>query len=202
MDAIIKSACGENIKNSSFKNYKSISIKLFNIINKNKYNENMKDEEIMIGFGKVVNKFHTLKNYLDDGINCFKTTTKKNYINNLLNVILKINNINNYCIKKKNALNQIKTDIKEYWCNLRQDLDTINIEKKKIKEQNELEKNNNSEEEEEEQLEEEKQLKQLEEEKEEKEDNLEISIKKWIINKEIKYLEQKIKSLYQDINNL
>ncbi len=77
MDAIIKSACADNIKNTSFKNYKSISIKLFNIINKNKYNENMKDEEIMIGFGKVINKFETLKNYLEDGINSFKTTTKK-----------------------------------------------------------------------------------------------------------------------------
>lgn len=137
MEVIIKSACADNIKNSSFKNYKSISIKLFNIINKNDYNENMSEEEIMIGFGKVINKFYTLQQYLEEEKNNFKTTTKKNYINNLLNVILKIENIENYCIKKKKKLEQIKIDIRNYWEVLRKNLDTA----KKNKD-NEIEKNN------------------------------------------------------------
>ena len=140
MEAIIKTACGDNIKNSSFKNYKSISIKLFNIINKNNYNENMSEEEIMIGFGKVINKFYTLQTYLEEEKNNFKTTTKKNYINNLLNVILKIENIENYCIKNKKKLEQIKIDIRNYWEALRKNLDIINTAKKN--KDNEIEKNN------------------------------------------------------------
>tara|TARA_Y100000004_G_C8839116_1_gene379689 strand:+ start:224 stop:883 length:660 start_codon:yes stop_codon:yes gene_type:complete len=140
MEAIIKTACADNIKNSSFKNYKSISIKLFNIINKNDYNENMSEEEIMIGFGKVINKFYTLQSYLEEEKNNFKTTTKKNYINNLLNVILKIENIEKYCIKKKKKLEQIKIDIRNYWEALRKSLDTINTAKKN--KDNEIEKNN------------------------------------------------------------
>lgn len=138
MDEILRTGCAENIKNSSFKNYKSISIKLFNIINKkNNYNENMSEEEIMIGFGKLVNKFFSLQEYLEDEKNNFKTSTKKNYINNLLNIILKINNIDNYCIKKKKKLEEIKLAIKNYWIKLRKDIDIINLAKKQ---QNEIEK--------------------------------------------------------------
>lgn len=138
MDEILRTGCAENIKNSSFKNYKSISIKLFNIINKkNNYNENMNEEEIMIGFGKLVNKFFSLQEYLEDEKNNFKTSTKKNYINNLLNIILKINNIDNYCLKKKKKLEEIKLAIKNYWIKLRKDIDIINLAKKQ---QNEIEK--------------------------------------------------------------
>lgn len=138
MDEILRTGCAENIKNSSFKNYKSISIKLFNIINKkNNYNENMSEEEIMIGFGKLVNKFFSLQEYLEDEKNNFKTSTKKNYINNLLNIILKINNIDNYCLKKKKKLEEIKLAIKNYWIKLRKDIDIINLAKKQ---QNEIEK--------------------------------------------------------------
>ena len=141
MEAIIKTACADNIKNSSFKNYKCISIKLFNIINKNNnYDENMSEEEIMNGFGKVISKFYTLQQYLEEEKNNFKTTTKKNYINNLLNVILKIENIENYCIKNKKKLEQIKIDIRNYWDNLRKNLDIINTAKKN--KDNEIEKNN------------------------------------------------------------
>ena len=64
----------------------------------------MSEEEIMTGFGKIVNKFETLQKYLEDEKNAFKTTTKKNYINNLLNVILKIKNIDSFCIKKKKKI--------------------------------------------------------------------------------------------------
>jgi len=156
MDAILKTACAENIKNSSFKNYKSISIKLFNIINKNDYNDKMSEEEIMTGFGKIVNKFETLQKYLEDEKNAFKTTTKKNYINNLLNVILKIKNIDSFCIKKKKKLQDIKNAIRLYWELLRKDLDIINVAKKNKQQEldNEIEKNNDpvSEEEEEEKL--------------------------------------------------
>jgi len=143
MDAILKTACAENIKNSSFKNYKSISIKLFNIINKNEYNENMSEEEIMTGFGKIINKFETLQKYLEDEKNGFKETTKKNYINNLLNVILKINDIDKFCIKKKKRLEEIKLAIKTYWHTLR-----LVVENNKKKE-NEIEKSNTESEEEE-----------------------------------------------------
>jgi hypothetical protein len=196
MDAILKTACADNIKNSSFKNYKSISIKLFNIINKNNYNENMNEEELMIGFGKVINKFETLKNYLEDTKNAFKTTTKKNYINNLLNIILKINNIDSFCIKKKKNLEDIKLGIKTYWHTLRKDLNIINLAKNKQQENNEIEKANTESEEEKINLDE------TETEITQEEENLEISIKKWILYKEIKYLEQKITQLYEDINNL
>ena len=138
MDGILKTACADTIKNSSFKNYKSISIKLFNIINKNDYNENMNEEELMIGFGKIINKFDTLKEYLDSDVNNFKITTKKNYINNLLNVILKIKDIDNYCIKKKKKLDELKKDIKDYWIFLRM---LVNDNKKKKLTTNEIEKN-------------------------------------------------------------
>jgi len=139
MDAIIQSGCSETIKNSSFKNYKSISIKLFNIINKTDYNETMSAEDIMIGFGKVVNKFEKLKEYLDSNVNNFKITTKKNYINNLLNVILKIKDIDNYCIKKKKKLDELKKDIKDYWIFLRVLVDDNKKEKNEIEKQKEEE---------------------------------------------------------------
>jgi len=157
MNEILKTACSETIKNSSFKNYKSISIKLFNIINKEHYYENMNHEDIMIGFGRVINKFETLKNYLKDEKNNFKPATKKNYINNLLNVILKINNIDNYCIKHKKKLQDIKNDIRSYWDTLRKELDIINVEKKNKQQEldNEIEKSNTESEEEEEEKDEE-----------------------------------------------
>ena len=139
MDTIIQSGCSETIKNSSFKNYKSISIKLFNIINKTDYHENMSAEDIMIGFGKVVNKFEKLKEYLDSNVNNFKITTKKNYINNLLNVILKIKDIDNYCIKKKKKLDELKKDIKDYWIFLRVLVDDNKKEKNEIEKQKEEE---------------------------------------------------------------
>ena len=142
MDAIIQSGCSETIKNSSFKNYKSISIKLFNIINKTDYHENMSAEDIMIGFGKVVNKFEKLKEYLDSNVNNFKITTKKNYINNLLNVILKIKDIDNYCIKKKKKLDELKKDIKDYWIFLRVLVDDNKKEKNEIEKEKEEEEEN------------------------------------------------------------
>ena len=85
----------------------------------------MNEEEIMIGFGKLVNKFFSLKENLEDEKNNFKTLTKKNYINNLLNIILKINNIDNYCLKKKKKLEEIKLAIKNYWIKLRKDIDIM-----------------------------------------------------------------------------
>ena len=97
----------------------------------------------MTGFGKIVNKFETLQKYLEDEKNAFKTTTKKNYINNLLNVILKIKNIDSFCIKKKKKLQDIKNAIRLYWELLRKNLDIINVAKKnKQQEDNEIEKSN------------------------------------------------------------
>ena len=132
MDEILKTACAETIKDSSFKVYKKTSIKLFNIINdKNFFNEDMNGEDIMKGFGKVINKFEDLKKYLEK--NNLKNTTKKNYINNLLNIILKINNIDNYCIKNKKKLETIKLNIKNYWMELREIVEEKNKENKQKK---------------------------------------------------------------------
>ena len=132
MDEILKTACAETIKDSSFKVYKKTSIKLFNIINdKNFFNEDMVGEDIMKGFGKVINKFEDLKTYLEK--NNLKNTTKKNYINNLLNIILKINNIDNYCIKNKKKLETIKLNIKNYWMELREIVEEKNKENKQKK---------------------------------------------------------------------
>ena len=134
METIIKTAVSENIKESSFKNYKQTSVKLYNIINTKKpHHILMDEEEIMKGFGLVINKFQDLKFYLEDDKNNFKNTTKKNYINNLLNVILKITDIDNFCIKNKKKLEIIKADIRTYWLELRGVVEEKQIEKKHSK---------------------------------------------------------------------
>jgi len=165
MDEILKSGCASSIKNSSFKNYKSISIKLFNIINKKDYHDDMSNEDIMVGFGKVVNKFDKLKEYLDNDKNGFKISTKKNYINNLLNIILRIKDIEKYCIKKKSKLETLKLDIKNYWCFLR-----LLLKEKEMKKQKENEEEEEEEEEEEQEEQEEEEEKEEQEEEEEEED--------------------------------
>ena len=199
MDAIIQSGCSETIKNSSFKNYKSISIKLFNIINKTDYNENMSEEEIMSGFGKVVNKFEKLKEYLDSNVNNFKITTKKNYINNLLNVILKIKDIDNYCIKKKKKLEELKKDIKDYWIFLRMLVDDNKKEKNEIEKEKEEEEND----EEQNEIDEEQNKEQNEEQNEIGEEENYSDINMLIIKTEVKAnLNMKIFKLDCDLSTL
>ena len=51
METIIKTAVSDTIKDSSFKNYKQTSVKLYNIINTKKpHHILMEEEEIMKGF--------------------------------------------------------------------------------------------------------------------------------------------------------
>ena len=128
MDTLLKTAIKENVKDSSYKNYKSTTIKLFNLSNPKKhFTEDMSDGDLLKGLGNIINNFEKLKNHLDT--NDYSSATKKNYINNILNIICKIENIEEHFRYKKMAVKIIE-DIKTYWLSLREIVETKSKEKK------------------------------------------------------------------------
>ena len=128
MDTLLKTAIKENVKPSSYKNYRATTIKLFNLSNPKKhFLEDMSDVNLLKGLGNVINNFQKLKEHLDN--NDYSSATKKNYINNILNIICKIENIEAHFRYKKMA-GKIIEDIKTYWLSLREIVETKSKEKK------------------------------------------------------------------------
>tara|TARA_R110000765_G_scaffold111523_2_gene203304 strand:+ start:186 stop:1166 length:981 start_codon:yes stop_codon:yes gene_type:complete len=128
MDTLLKTAVKDNVKPSSYKNYRATTIKLFNLSNpKKQFLEEMSDNDLLKGLGNIINNFEKLKEYLDN--NDFSSATKKNYINNILNIICKIENIEGHFRYKKLSVKIIE-DIKSYWLSLRAVVETKSKEKK------------------------------------------------------------------------
>jgi len=118
METIIKSVLNEDIKDSSFKNYLSATNKLFNLCNvKKPYKLDMTEKEILSGLGNVINNFKQLHEFLES--NDYSNSTKKNYMNIILNIILKIKDIEKY-FRYKNKSKLIIGEIKDYWLKLRE----------------------------------------------------------------------------------
>ena len=128
MDTLLKTAIKDNVKDSSYKNYRATTIKLFNLSNPKKpFLEDMSDVDLLKGLGNIINNFEKLKNHLDT--NDYSSATKKNYIKNILNIICKIDNIEEHFRYKKMAVKIIE-DIKTYWLGLREIVETKSKEKK------------------------------------------------------------------------
>ena len=128
MDTLLKTAVKDNVKPSSYKNYRATTIKLFNLSNPKKpFLEDMSDTEMLKGLANIINNFEKLKEYLEN--NDFSSATKKNYVNNILNIICKIENIEAQYRYKKLAVKIIE-DIKSYWLSLRAVVETNSKEKK------------------------------------------------------------------------
>lgn len=118
METIIKTVLNEDIKDSSFKNYLSATNKLFNLCNSKKpYKLDMTEKEILSGLGNVINNFKQLHEFLES--NDYSNSTKKNYMNIILNIILKIKDIEKY-FRYKNKSKLIIGEIKDYWLKLRE----------------------------------------------------------------------------------
>jgi len=80
-------------KKSSIKIYREQLKKLYLSVNGNQ-NINME------GLAGVIVNFDIVKKYLDKPENDFSSATKKNYVNNALNIIMYITNITDYYIVK------------------------------------------------------------------------------------------------------
>lgn len=121
LDELLLTAVSDDIKESSYKNYRNITIKLFNIVNKKKlFNPELDEMECRKGLCKVITDFNDIKKFMELPENDFKDNTKKNYVNNVINVIWKIDKLDDQLklsTKKKKILNDT---IKEYWLTLRE----------------------------------------------------------------------------------
>jgi len=123
LDTILKSVLSESIKPSSYKNYRLIIIKLYNIVNTKKlFSNDLSNVDLLKGFSKVVLNYELIKSFLEDKENQIKDNTKKNYINALLNIITKIPDINKYNKLSLKKLKEIKENIDKYWIELRHNI--------------------------------------------------------------------------------
>lgn len=131
LDTILKNVLSENIKVSSYKNYRLIIIKLYNLVNTKKiFHTDLNEIELLKGFSKTVLNYELIINFLENTENQIKDNTKKNYINALLNIITKIPNINKYNKLSLKKLKNIKENIDKYWIQLRHNINenkSINI---------------------------------------------------------------------------
>ena len=77
LDTLLKSVVSENIKPSSFKNYKLISIKLFNLGNKKPFSNDLEETDLIKGFSKCCFNYMNIIDYLQNEENEIKDNTKK-----------------------------------------------------------------------------------------------------------------------------
>ena len=95
-------------KQSSIKIYREQLKKLYQSVNGNQ-------DITMEGLAKIIVNFDMVKNYLDKPENDFSNATKKNYVNNALNIVMYITDINNYYNVKPIKINKIREAITTYW---------------------------------------------------------------------------------------
>jgi hypothetical protein len=125
LDLLLKSVVSENIKPSSFKNYKLISIKLFNLGNKKPFSNDLEETDLIKGFSNCCFNYMSIIDYLQNEENEIKDNTKKNYINTFLNIITKINDITKYNKLSKKKLKITQDYLTDYWSKLRENINTV-----------------------------------------------------------------------------
>ena len=135
LDSIIVEAIKNN-KNEKKKPYtepKQSSIKIYREQVKKLYQSVNGDIPItMEGLAKIIVNFDMVKNYLDKPENDFSTATKKNYVNNALNIVMYITDINNYYNVKPIKINKIREAITTYWEQLIEKVNKQYLENNKV----------------------------------------------------------------------
>ena len=111
-------------KPSSIKIYKEQLKRLYTIVNT--------DTAItMEGLAKIITNFIEIKKILDKSESDYSNNTKKNYINNVLNIILYITDIDKYHKLKPAKLDKITDAIFQYWQELVDKVNNKNLENTK-----------------------------------------------------------------------
>ena len=111
-------------KPSSIKIYKEQLKRLYTIVN-------TETEITMEGISKIITNFVHIKKMLDKSESDYSDNTKKNYINNVLNIILYITDIDKYHKLKPAKLNKITDAIFQYWQELVDKVNNKNLENTK-----------------------------------------------------------------------
>ena len=111
-------------KPSSIKIYKEQLKKLYSIVN-------TETDITMNGISKIITNFIDIKKMLDKSESDYSDNTKKNYINNVLNIILYITDIDKYHKLKSAKLDKITQAITEYWTELVDRVNNKNLENTK-----------------------------------------------------------------------
>lgn len=137
LDKIIVEAIKNNklSKNKEYVEPKPSSIKIYRDQLKKLYQSVNGDIPItMEGLAGVITNFDMVKNYLDKPEYDFSNATKKNYVNNALNIIMYITNIDNYYKVKPIKINKIRDAITTYWEQLIEKVNKQYLENNKVEE--------------------------------------------------------------------
>ena len=86
----------------------------------------------MEGLAGVIVNFDMVKNYLDKEQNDFSNATKKNYVNNALNIVMYITDIDKYYNVKPIKINKIREAITTYWEQLIEKVNKQYLENNKV----------------------------------------------------------------------
>lgn len=137
LDKLIVEAIKNNklSKNKEYVEPKPSSIKIYRDQLKKLYQSVNGDIPItMEGLAKIITNFDMVKNYLDKEQNDFSNATKKNYVNNALNIVMYITNIDNYYKVKPIKINKIREAIQTYWEQLIEKVNKSLLENNKVEE--------------------------------------------------------------------
>jgi len=135
LDKLIVEAIKNNklSKNKEFVEPKKSSIKIYREQLKKLYQSVNDNQDInMNGLAKIIVNFDMVKNYLDKPENDFSNATKKNYVNNALNIIMYITNINDYYKVKPIKINKIREAMQTYWEQLIEKVNKQYLENNKV----------------------------------------------------------------------
>ena len=135
LDNLIVEAIKNNklSKNKPYTEPKKSSIKIYREQLKKLYQSVNGDQNIkMEGLAKIIVNFDIVKKYLDKEQNEFSPATKKNYVNNALNIVMYITNINDYYKIKPIKINKIKEAIETYWSQLIEKVNKQYLENNKV----------------------------------------------------------------------
>jgi hypothetical protein len=114
-------------KPSSIKIYRDQLKKLYQVVNGNQ-------DITMEGLAKIILNFDMVKKQLDNPENDYSNATKKNYVNNALNIIMYITDIDKYYKVKPIKINKIREAITTYWEQLIEKVNKQYLENTKVEE--------------------------------------------------------------------
>ena len=114
-------------KKSSIKIYRDQLKKLYQSVNGNQ-------DITMEGLAKIIVNFDMVKKQLDNPENDYSNATKKNYVNNALNIIMYITDIDKFYKVKPIKINKIREAITTYWEQLIEKVNKQYLENTKVEE--------------------------------------------------------------------
>lgn len=137
LDSLIVEAIKNNKqeKKKEFVEPKPSSIKIYRDQLKKLYQTVNGDTPItMEGLAKIILNFDMVKKQLDNPENDYSNATKKNYVNNALNIIMYITDIDKFYKVKPIKINKIREAITTYWEQLIEKVNKQYLENTKIEE--------------------------------------------------------------------